>query len=53
MRPLFHCQACGFVSTFGFAFKRVDGVLLDSSCVEAYRKGEEPVTKWVKQAKVA
>ena len=49
MRPLFRCRACGFMSTLGSEFKRRDGILFDTGCLE---RGEwDPtIARWIAQA---
>lgn len=49
MRPLFRCRACGFMSTLGSEFKRRDGILVDTGCLE---RGEwDPtIARWIAEA---
>lgn len=50
MRPVFHCQACGFVSTLGTQFVRIEGVLVDKQCASDFKDKKEPCTQWVEAA---
>ncbi len=51
MRPLFHCRCCGFLSTLGSEFTRVDGVLVDRLCAERVRAGDDRETRWLADAR--
>ncbi len=49
MIPLFSCRACGFLSTLGSEFTRIQGVTFDKDCAAAYERGEEPQRRWVEE----
>jgi hypothetical protein len=50
MVPLFRCRACGFLSTLGSEFTRVEGVRFDKDCAESHALGLEPGATWVREA---
>ncbi|ASW06330.1 hypothetical protein CKA34_10830 [Rhizobium sp. 11515TR] len=49
MRPIFTCEACGFISTLGSEFVRASGHLFDKECWRAYEAKEEPQARWVSE----
>jgi hypothetical protein len=48
MRKVHSCQSCGFVSTVGEEFGRVQGIKVCLDCKEDYGK-DENVTRWVNE----
>jgi hypothetical protein len=47
MKRLFMCGACGFLSTVGSEFERIDGHIFDKCCAEKYRNKIEPEFEWI------
>lgn len=46
MPRLFACECCGFLSTLGSEFSRLDGRTVDNDCKAKIQSGEEPNTSW-------
>lgn len=49
MKPLYRCRACGFLSTLGSEFKRRDGVLFDTGCLDR-AEWDETTAQWIAEA---
>ena len=51
MKRLHACEICGFLSTLGSEFTRVDGILVDKDCADRVGSGEQPHSGWFASAK--
>ena len=48
---LFRCHCCGFLSTRGSEFTRIDGLTVDKNCAEKIKAGMQPALRWFQEAK--
>lgn len=53
MQRLFHCRCCGFLSTLGSEFTRIDGLTVDKDCAEKIRAKDQQAVRWFEEAKAA
>jgi hypothetical protein len=51
MKHLFRCRCCGFLSTLGSEFTRIDGLTVDKDCAEKIKQGMQPAVRWFAEAK--
>lgn len=51
MKRLHACAVCGFLSTLGSEFTRLEGLTVDKECAEHIKDGTSSAAKWFASAK--
>ena len=50
MKPVYHCKACGFVSTITAEYSVISGLMFCIGYIDDYKRGIEPACQWIKDA---